>query len=237
MSEAHATGEIARLARDVQESIEQFAHLDELLRSTLPRLADPSRDAEFNAAVKDLAGGLDEAAVHRLAMLLGELWLYWDTAEPAAPHPPADDAPRPPADDAPRRPFPEEPPVALERSALPSVMESVVNFAAYAGGAAVAGVVGNRADALVRRVLDGGRERWRARSDAPDIPLTRDDAVEVVHAAAAVHGYETGDAEPLSAELRADGSWLVRLLVDGETLAAVVPPGDPGRARVVIRVS
>ncbi|GAA0265689.1 hypothetical protein GCM10009527_072310 [Actinomadura nitritigenes] len=43
VSEAHAGGEIARMTREVREPIGPFAHLDELLHSALPRLADPSR--------------------------------------------------------------------------------------------------------------------------------------------------------------------------------------------------
>ena len=116
-------------------------------------------------------------------------------------------------------------------------MEVVVNLAAYGGGAALAGVIGNRADAVLQRMLGGARERWRNRRGAADTPLTEDEAIEVVHAAAAVHGYDTGDAEPLNAELRDDGTWLIRMRVDGETLTTVVPPGDPGRARVIIRVT
>lgn len=49
MGEAHATGNIARMAGELRESIGQFAGLDE---ATLPRLADPGRDTEFNAAVR-----------------------------------------------------------------------------------------------------------------------------------------------------------------------------------------
>jgi hypothetical protein len=228
VSEAHATGEIARMAREVQESIGQFAHLDELLRSTLPRLADPSREAEFNAAVKELTGRLDETAVHRLSMLLSELWLHWNTVEPTLPA--TSDIPAQP-------PPPEEPLTPHDRSALPTVMEVVVNLAAYVGTAAIGGVIGNRADAHVQRMVEGARERWRARRGAPDTSLTQAEAIEVVQAAAAVHGYDPDGAELLSVERRDDGTWLVRLGVDGETLTAIVPPGDPGRARVVIRVS
>ncbi|WP_131742721.1 hypothetical protein [Actinomadura roseirufa] len=225
MSKADAREEIARMAREARESIGQFASLDELLRSTLPRLADPGRDAEFDAAVEELTGRLDETAVHRLAMLLSELWLYWNTAEPIRP-------------DVPARPFPvEETSASQDRGALPDVTELVVNLASYVGSAALGGVIGNRADIQVRRVLDVVRARWQSRRGAPDTPLTREEAIEVVDAAAAVHGYDTGGAELLETELRDDGAWLVRLGVDGETLTAVVPPGDPGRARVVIRVS
>lgn len=225
MSEADGTAEIARMAREVQESIGQFAGLEQLLRSSLPRLAEPGRDAEFNAAVKALVEQLDESAVHRLSMLLSELWLYWNTAEPTAPAV----AVRPPAT--------EEPLTADDRSALPDVMEVVVNLAAYAGSAALGGVIGNRADSILQRMLGGARERWRNRRAAPDTPLTEDEAIEVVHAAAAVHGYDTDDAELLNAESRDDGTWLIRMRIDGETLTTVVPPGDPGRARVIIRVT
>lgn len=228
MSKAHAVEEIARMAREMQEEIGQFTHLAELLRSTLPRLADPNRDAEFNVAVKELIERLDETTVHRLSMLLSELWLYWNTTEPASRRPSAVPV---------RPPSPEDTLSANDRSVLPAVMESVVNLAAYVGTAAVGGVIGNRADAHVQRMVEGARERWRARRASPDTPLVEDEAIEVVYAAAAVHGDEIDGAELLSAELGEDGSWLIRLRMDRMTLTAVVPPGDPGRARVVIRLS
>jgi hypothetical protein len=217
--------EIARMARELQESAGQFADLHELLGSTLPRLTDPSRDVEFNAAVKALVEQLDESAVHQLSMLVSELWLYWNTSAPPAPTV----AVRPLTTAEPLTPG--------DRSALPAVVEVVVNLAAYAGSAAIGGVIGNRADAILQRMLGGARERWRNRRAAPDTPLTEDEAIEVVHAAAAVHGYDIDDAELLHAATRNDGSWLIRMRVDGETLTTVVPPGDPGKARVIIRVS
>ena len=223
MSDAEGTAEIARMAREVQESIGQFAGLEELLRESLPRLADPSREAEFNAAVKALVEQLDETAVHRLSMLLSELWLYWNTVEHKPP--------------AVRRRTADDELTEDDRGALPDVLEVVVNLAAYGGGAALAGVIGNRADAVLQRMLSGARERWRNRRGSANTPLTEDEAIEVVHAAAAVHGYDTDDAELLNAESRDDGTWLIRMRIDGETLTTVVPPGDPGRARVVIRVS
>ena len=225
MSDADATAAIARMARELQESAGQFANLRELLGSTLPHLADPSRDAEFNTAVKALVEQLDESAVHQLSMLVSELWLYWNTSAPPAPTV----AVRPLAT--------EEPLTAEDRSALPAVAEVVVNLAAYAGSAAIGGVIGNRADAILERMLRGARERWRNRRRSPDTPLTEDEAIEVVHAAAAVHGYDIDDAELLNAETRDNGSWLIRMRIDGETLTTVVPPGDPGKARVVIRVT
>ena len=58
--------------------------------------------------MKALVEQLDETAVHRLSMLLSELWLYWNTAEPAAPAV------------AVRRPAPEEPLTEDDRGALPT---------------------------------------------------------------------------------------------------------------------
>lgn len=224
MSEVDSAAAIARMAAELQESVGQLAGVPSLLEQMLPALCEPGRP-EFDAAVKALVEQVDESAVHQLSMLLSELWLYWNTAQPTVA---AVDV-RPGRVGEPLRPG--------DRSTLPAVVEVVVNIAAYAGGAALAGVIGNRADALLKRMLDGARERWRKRRAAVDTPLTEDEAIEVVHAAAAIHGFDTEDAELLSAQQRTDGSWLIRMGIDDKILLTVVPPGDPGQARVVIRVS
>lgn len=230
MGDTEATGEIARMAREVQESVDQFANLDGLLRSTLPRLIDPSQDAEFNAAVSEVTGQLDEMALHQLSMLLNELWLYWNTAEPASPGA----LTRPPSASV-------ESLTSHDRSVLPHLVEEVVNLASFVSGAAAGGVIGRRADEAVQRMLNGARKRWRdrARSQGPNTPLNKEEAKEVADAVIAVHGDDANDDanDLLSAEFRDDGTWLLRLRTGGKTVTVAVPPGDPGRARVVIRVS
>ncbi|GAA3972074.1 hypothetical protein GCM10023085_62900 [Actinomadura viridis] len=218
-----ARGEIARMAQDLEAVVEQFGDLKGLLERTLPVLGEPDSGQAFHDAAEVLTDELDEMAVHQLSMLLSELWLYRNGAAPRAPLPVDGRA----AGGA---------LTGDERSMLPAILEVAVNLAGYLGSAAIGGVVGNRTDARVRRIVQGVHERWRARRGGPHDPLTRDEAVEVAVAAVAAEGYE--DCEVLGAVPRADsGSWVVRMSAGAETLTVAVPPGDPSRARVVIRIS
>ncbi|CAL9614646.1 hypothetical protein SUDANB176_05701 [Streptomyces sp. enrichment culture] len=231
---AGGQGEIVRIAGELQEFVGQFSRYDEVLRDALPRLTRGD-GTEFQRAVRQLTDQLDESVVHQLSMLLSELWLYRNATSASVPRLPRTRGP----DGA--LPAPEEAPAGADRSSLPAVVDTVVNLAGYAGAAAIGGVIGNRADAAVRALVASARERWSRRHAAPDAPLSEEEAVEVAKAAAAAHGFAEDALRFDGAELREDsGSWVVRLGSGGEhgeTLTAVVPPGDPQRARVLIRVS
>lgn len=228
-----ARGEIARMAQDLSAVAEQFGDLKALLDRTLPALGKPEFVRGFHDAAEALADGLDEMAVHQLSMLLSELWLYRDGAAPRASLPPDERTA------GERTAGGRTAGVAItgdERSMLPAITEAAVNLAGYLGSAAIGGVIGNRADAQVVRIVQGVHERWRARRPGPRDPLTRDEAVEVARAAVTAEGYE--NCELLGAVAWADsGSWVVRMSAGAETLTVAVPPGDPSRARVVIRIS
>jgi hypothetical protein len=222
-------GEVGRAelqgrARDVLASVERLDGLAEALRRWLPRLANPRDEADFQEAVEGLAGSLDEAAVHRLGMLAAELWLYRDAAaRQPVPQPPPVVQPVPPS--VPLEPSPAAP---------AELLDMVVDIASYLAAAAAGGVIGNRTDAVVRRLIGKVRVRLRKRTDDRQAPLDAEEAADVARAAALVQGYSLDRITELGAEPLADGSWLVRLSAGRETLRVTVPPGDPARARILI---
>jgi hypothetical protein len=122
----------------------------------------------------------------------------------------------------------------VDRITVPGeeVLQTVVHVADFIGNAAVAGLIGNRVDVMVRRLFQSVRDRWRERPD--DDALTREEAVDAATAAAMAVGYPAGELRPVTAERRGDGSWVVVLHADGDVLRATVPPGDPSNARILI---
>ncbi|MGI5287618.1 hypothetical protein ACQEVF_30365 [Nonomuraea polychroma] len=117
---------------------------------------------------------------------------------------------------------------------LPGVLQTVVDVATFIGAAAVTGFIGNRFDAVARRLFLSVRDRWRARARTSGDALTEEEAVDAATAAAIVAGYEPDDIHRFSAVPQDDGSWLVMLRADGDELRATVPPGDPENARILI---
>jgi hypothetical protein len=211
------------MARELQGSVGQFEDVKELLEQVLPRLGEPDHADNFHQAAERLTDRLDEMAVHQLSMLLSELWLYRNSPAPRRSSVDGTSAQAGSVTDT-------------ERGTLPAVMEIAVNLAGYLGAAAIGGVIGNRTDAQVQRLVHEVHQRWRARRPGPHDPLARDEAVEVAAAAATTQDFD--DLELVSAHLRSDtGSWEVRLRSGDDTLTVGVPPGDPSRARIVIRVS
>jgi hypothetical protein len=231
-------------ARELYDVVGRLDGLADLLRRALPRVADPRDDADFRAAVRELAGGLDETAVHRLGMLVSELWFHRDL--PAAPA--AGPAPAPPsAEPAPATAGPagssgsqsapslEEALAGRDRSPWlqPETLQSVVDVAGYLATAAIGGIVGNKSDLLAGRLIEAARARWRARRSADDASLTEDEAVDVARAAAHIQGFAAETSRVLTAERQENGSWTVRLDASGETLRVTVPAGDPAQARIL----
>lgn len=118
----------------------------------------------------------------------------------------------------------------------------VVDVAAYLGAAALGGIVGNRADAgtvaAVRRMFQAVRDRWRERSTDPAAPLTREEAIEAATAAVLSQSLPVPASTDLRATRRPDGSWEITFYEDSANpvMVVTVPPGDLGRATIVVRV-
>ncbi|MEV5884797.1 hypothetical protein AB0L74_19015 [Streptomyces sp. NPDC052020] len=222
-------------ARELYDVVGRLDGIADLLRRALPRVTDPRDDADFRAAVRELASGLDETAVHRLGMLVSELWFHRDP--PAAPAPgPAPAAPRPAGSSGSQpAPSPEEALAGRDRSPWlqPETLQSVVDVAGYLATAAIGGIVGNKSDLLAGKLIEAARARWRARRSAADASLTEDEAVDVARAAAHIQGFAAETLRVLTAEQQANGSWIVRLHASGETLRVTVPAGDPAQARIL----
>ncbi|MFF5255904.1 hypothetical protein ACFY4K_28195 [Streptomyces leeuwenhoekii] len=231
-------------ARELLDVVGRLDGTADLLRRTLPRVADPRDDADFRAAVRELADGLDETAVHRLGMLVSELWFHRDlpaapAAEPAPAPPSAESAPAGagPAGTPGPRPAPafEEVVASRDRSPWlqPETLQSVVDVAGYLATAAIGGIVGNKSDWVAGKLIEAARARWRARRTADDASLTEDEAVDVARAAAHIQGFAAESLRVLTAERQENGAWTVRLRASRETLRVTVPAGDPAQARIL----
>ena len=136
-------------------------------------------------------------------------------------------------------------------------ISAAVRVASYLGTAAVAGVIGNRADsfltAMARRMFrrdqeatrkfHSVRERWRSRQTSDPAPdsvqasapaaLTEPEAVDAALAAALTCGWSR--AEVRGVRQHDDGRWLISLTVNRDWLIASVPPGDPANATITIQ--
>jgi hypothetical protein len=240
-------------ARELLDVVGRLDGIADLLRRTLPRVADPRDDADFRAAVRELASGVDETAVHRLGMLVSELWFHRDlptapAAEPTPAPPSAEPTPAPPsAESAPAGAGPAGTPGPRPAPALddvvaggdrspwlqPETLQAVVDVAGYLATAAIGGIVGNKSDRVAGKLIEAARARWRARRTTDDASLTEDEAVDVARAAAHIQGFAAESLRVLTAERQENGAWTVRLRASGETLRVTVPAGDPAQARIL----
>jgi len=139
------------------------------------------------------------------------------------------------------------------------VVPVVVEVASYIGTAGLAGIIGARADAALTAILNwlhrrphnrrkrqagwlfrAGwlfskvHNRWQHRAKQANDPLSEREAIDAAKAAALTQGYALADLADVRARQEADGSWRVTLTAAGDPLRAVVPPGDPSHAKILI---
>ncbi|MGK5445963.1 hypothetical protein [Streptomyces radiopugnans] len=233
-------GELQDKAHELYNVVGRFDGIADMLRRTLPRVAQPRNDAEFRAAVEELVNGLDEEAIHHLNMLVSELWFYREvlaspgTGPTPGVHHPSHTPGLGPA------PSLQEALADRDRSSWfqPGALQSVVDIAGYLATAAVGGIVGNKSDLVVSKLIEAARSRWHARRSSEDASLenaslSRDEAIDVARAAAHIQGFAAETVSVLTAEQQDNGSWTVRLRASSETLRVTVPAGDPAQARIL----
>jgi len=97
-------------------------------------------------------------------------------------------------------------------SALPTPTDVhfLIHVAKYLGPAAAAGIIGNRADAAVKRIFQSVRDRWRRHAKQADAPLSEVEAVDAATAAALAQEYYPPYVIR-AVEARLDNSWVVFL--------------------------
>jgi hypothetical protein len=126
----------------------------------------------------------------------------------------------------------------------PSFVPLIFHAATYLGAAGLGGIVGNRADAVVvdsvKHLFRSVHDQWNKRASSDQEALSREEAVDVVKAAALAHGYEPATFILILARQDEHQSWFIELVArlktsdSHELLRARILPGDPAKSNIVI---
>ena len=151
-------------------------------------------------------------------------------------------SPEPPPDSRLADPFLKDEGDFRARGSVSVMVPYMVEVATYLGAAALGGIIGNRADAgtvaTVQRMFKAIRDRRQERNTDDNAPLTREEAIEAATAAVLSQSLPVPASTDLRATRRPDGSWEITFYEDfaNPVMVVTVPPGDLGRATIVVRV-